>query len=710
MCDETTSYEGPFYRPILSVFQESICMRKDHSVNKNKQERLPKHERLRRFLAIFLIAVFVLGSLAGLMAPIFAAEYVWPDFEDDVYVTDVYGDWEEPSFTGEDIVSVHYDKAALDKAALDFLKVWGLSFEALPTPEQISKTKPQAVPAEDKARAALDSFLAEYDKFVTQYSIVQFLYSQNVTDQSLKDELQYTKDLDSSTFNLVLETLQGVQKNPDLQGLLAKIIGENYYKDLADSLAVTPTQEENVKKQNALKLEFDGLQNDILNGTTDEEKSRDRIADIYIELVKLRNAYAKESGYSDYLAYTEDTAMGRDYSREDLAKLYQAIKTYIVPTFFYLSVAYDWDALSAYDFLYGTELLDQVGPFLAGISTELEESFNYMRNAGLHKVGDEGTSEQVSYTVSVPSYHSAMIFQFPYQPSAQVSTLIHEFGHFNTAVRQDGWNFFNGSNVDIAEIHSQGMEVLFMPYYKAIYGENLADAAVQDNLLNLLWSIMTGAMYNEFETYTHTEPDLTPEKIDAKYRELAEAYGVGSNTGREWMFYHMFHAPFYYLSYALSALGAATFIPAMVEDYDGAVAKYLELTDKGEEAFGFRALLDEVCLPDVFSENTVKALADAIHNYGQEPFYWTNEHTDGLLERYGIDSGTPNPGMDDDDEDLIPGIVPGQEDEEEPSQGGIEWPPKHDTDQKPIQGREISVWRYVFFPFLIFVDIMKYAS
>mgnify|MGYP001367756971 CR=1 FL=1 len=82
-------------------------MRKDHSVNKNKQERLPKHERLRRFLAIFLIAVFVLGSLAGLMAPIFAAEYVWPDFEDDVYVTDVYGDWEEPSFTGEDIVSVH---------------------------------------------------------------------------------------------------------------------------------------------------------------------------------------------------------------------------------------------------------------------------------------------------------------------------------------------------------------------------------------------------------------------------------------------------------------------------------------------------------------------------------------------------------------------------------------------------------------------------
>lgn len=679
-------------------------MREDHSAKSNKQEKLPRHERLRRFLAIFLITVFVMGSLAGLLVPIFAAEPARPDSRG-AYKTDIYGDWDEPDFTEEDIVSVHYDKAGLDKAALGFLRLWGLSFDTVPTPEQISQTKPQAVPDEETAKEALDLFLAEYDKFVSQYSIVQFLYSQNVTDQDLKDELQYTKDLDSSTFNLVLETLQGVQQNPDLQGLLAKVIGETYYKDLAESLAVTPTQEENVKKQNALELEFDSLQNAILNGTEDEDRSRDRMADIYIELVQLRNAYAKESGYSDYLAYTEDTATGRDYSREDLAKLYQAIKDYIVPTFYYLSISYDWEALSSYNFLYGSDLLDQVGPFVAGVSSELEASFNYMRKAGLHKVGDEGISEQVSYTVSVPSYHSAMIFQFPYQPSAQVSTLIHEFGHFNTAVRQKGWNFFNASNVDIAEIHSQGLEVLFMPYYRAIYGDDLAGAAVKDNLLNLLWSIITGAMYNEFETYTHTESNLTPEKIDSKYRELAQAYGVGSNTGREWMFYHIFHAPFYYLSYSLSALGAATFIPAMLEDYDEAVEKYLELTDKGEEAFAFRALLDEVDLPDVFSEDTVKNLADAIHHFGQNPFFWSHEHIEDLLDRYGAESGSENPGLipdksHEDNTEAEPDIERGQDEGVVPSPD-IAW---------PEDNQESRVWRYVFFPFLIFVDMIKYGS
>ncbi len=538
-----------------------------------------------KLMALGLAVTVTLGATAS-------RSYVPEPLQTEAYptvTTNIYEDWTAPEFSLQDLDYEHYDIARFEEVIETFLD----EVEADPEAENI--------------QAALDVLLKEYDYIYTLSSFIQFQYSQDVTDEDVAAEMTYTKTLMSDVFTLMLENLQTVQQGPHGQ-VFDQVIGEAAAEDLRESTGLTARQREIQEEISLLEQEFDKL---------DDETERK--GEIYLELIEKRNEFAREDDYADYHAMNQAETYGRDFTDADLEAYYEDVKERVAPLYFALAMRVNWQTIQNYTYPSGQDAVSIMGSYLGSISSELLDSYNYMVENELYVLGDSAKNEQVSYTIFLPFYNSALIFGYNYGPGQNLNTLIHEFGHFNTAVRERDNAFFGHTNVDLAEIHSQGLELLFTPYAEAIYGKN-ANQQTMSQLLELVWAILTGALYNEFEIYAYTTPGVTVQYLNEKYTELSQSYGLGQSEPTGWMFWHMYHAPFYYLSYSLSAMAAGTLLPEMREDWRGAVDRYLKLTTFGEDEYPFREALAAADLPDIFDSETVGQVADTIRLFSTAPF------------------------------------------------------------------------------------------
>ena len=77
---------------------------------------------------------------------------------------------------------------------------------------------------------------------------------------------------------------------------------------------------------------------------------------------------------------------------------------------------------------------------------------------------------------------------------------------------------------------------------------------------------------------------------------------------------HTFESPMYYISYGTSALAAMDILAMSVEDRDAAIDCYMHLTTyHGDE--GFREVLDDVGLPDIFEDGVIEDISIAVADY-----------------------------------------------------------------------------------------------
>ena len=65
---------------------------------------------------------------------------------------------------------------------------------------------------------------------------------------------------------------------------------------------------------------------------------------------------------------------------------------------------------------------------------------------------------------------------------------------------------------DLSELQSQGMEVMFLQFYDDLFGTS-AQVLRGEPLLNLVYSVVTGAMYDEFQQRVYLEPELSEERL-----------------------------------------------------------------------------------------------------------------------------------------------------------------------------------------------------
>ena len=490
-----------------------------------------------------------------------------------------------------------------------------------------------------------ESMKAELNNLTTQVSLLGIQYDANGAEEELAETSAELASRGSALYDQCYQALALLVDTP-YQNIIEADAGEinierlRNYEALSDRMFELHDEEERLVQSydrvmaqpqvtvdgevwTEERLSSADLSNSEYRNISEqlEQAQNQEAGEIYRELIRVRTEIAEEAGYDNYIDYAYEVVYNRDYSLEDIQQVWKSVKKTIVPMEDYLM-----EGISSRDLrgLHrdarsdGEEILDAIQPFMGRIDPELGETFDFMRNHHLYDIEYSDSKLYVGYTVGLPAYGTAFIFNQPYRNYQDYIDTIHEFGHFNETfhcVQHDLWADFN---IDVGEIHSQGLTLLFTEYSDELFGE-YGDAFSRIILWNMLDTIMDGCLYDEFQATVYQNPDMSLEEINRLYIELSEEYGYQYDEDEEEGYYwiqvsHNFQSPFYYISYATSALSSLDLWLISLEDREQAVDIYLELAALSL-SLPYRETIEEVGLRDIFRQETIPEMAKELRDY-----------------------------------------------------------------------------------------------
>ena len=350
-----------------------------------------------------------------------------------------------------------------------------------------------------------------------------------------------------------------------------------------------------------------------------EEVDYDAVCALYVELVSVRRTIAADEGYDSYAEYAYDALYARNYGPDDARRLWSAAKNHFIPLLADVSEGI-WDRADAAAALPGLscapeDVLAALETVSAALAPELGEACRYMTDHGLYDIAPDPRKLSTGYTTYLYDVNQPFIFNAASGSYYDYTDMFHELGHFINYYYCGSDLLFGIADNDLSELHSQGLEVLALPYYGQIFGPERGDALADETVLNLLYSVADGALYDEFQQKVYAEEDLTPARVQDLFLEVCADYGYAPDEegAREWMDQvHNFEYPFYYISYAVSAVPALELYTFQREDPARAVARYLYAVSLSCEDWYFTDAVDSAGFSDPFSGAALRRIAAAV--------------------------------------------------------------------------------------------------
>lgn len=340
---------------------------------------------------------------------------------------------------------------------------------------------------------------------------------------------------------------------------------------------------------------------------------------IFLQLVDVRNEMALALGYDNYTDYAYD-CFGRDFTPEQSKALAKDVKEYIVPLYMQ-SIFEHYDSYIASFETKGYSLQPSLDTIKAGLEQtvpELLEAWDYMFEYELYNFDVSDVKRPGSYSTIINDYNAPFMYTHWDGTGTVIGTIIHEFGHYANFYfnPETGWNM--GGSLDLAEVDSQGLELLMLKHAASLYGEEYTDAMSLSAMLDAMYALMSACMEDEFQQWAYTNPDATLEQLNAEYFRLAQEYNFAllyGYTGTEWsLIHHHFEDPLYYISYGTSMLGALQVWDYSVDDYEGACDIYMQIQARPHYS-QFRETLVKAGLNDPFASGIIADIADSMDAY-----------------------------------------------------------------------------------------------
>ena len=476
---------------------------------------------------------------------------------------------------------------------------------------------------------AMDDFRLEMEK---DRCLAEFYSYQYVDDDHYDEEYQFYTELYNDVSDLYYTKFYMIANSPCSDVLKDYIHDDHEWQYILDYVPMTQEQKDLKNKDselvqqyndlslkayeteiNGVKYDEDSLDEAYDNGSVDysdyllglgeiiEAKNKD-MAELYIEMVEVRDQLAKSYGYNSFNEYAYEENYQRDYSYDDMDNYRQMVKDYFVPLNQEILEMIRNDMLDRYfemleEPMTEQECLDNLAAHLPEISNDLMVSYNYMVD---HNLCDFSVSEHKApngFTTGVQMYNAPLMFNDSDGTFMDMKTMIHEFGHYNEMYYQSAetWKY-NKQNLDLAEIHSQGLEMLYVDYYDDIFGD-YSDVMTAMLHYNLVGATVDGCKEDEFQHRVYENPDgLTVESLNALYYDVCNEYGdienynsyylgmygvLEPNSVYEWVqIPHTFQSPEYYISYSVSAAAVYELYDGISTDRDAAIDIYLDLVDR----------------------------------------------------------------------------------------------------------------------------------
>lgn len=495
---------------------------------------------------------------------------------------------------------------------------------------------------EEKVLALYAEIMDEITKAQTCYSLDQIRYYQNVLDEESavrqQELLEDILDMQDKAYSALAKICQSSYKDAMETVLEASVV-----QSLAEYEEMTEEEKEFYLKEQSLTQEYElAAQEDYYFTYEGEEWSFERfmneyeqldqndyieiyqglyreknsvLGEIYLELVQLRNESAKLEGYDNYAEYAYDALYVRDYSLDDVKELFDEIKKNVVPALYDVQdIYYSTDFSALYDLPETTakEIFEKVSPYLEQIDSELMECYDYMEKYELYDMDPGEGKADIGFTVTLPYYNDAFIFNSPYGHYYDYTTAIHEFGHYNYYFRNTEDILTQQNNIDLCEIHSQGLEMLYYDYADEIFEGETGDLFRFMEVYQMAENTAQAAMVSEFEIQVYENPGMTLEDMNKLYYNLSAKYGTYYNEKisevYSWVdISHIFSSPCYYIGYSTSAFSSLDLLTLSEENRHEAVEKYMELTTLPTYV-PYCAAVEYVGLRDIFEKGTAKEI------------------------------------------------------------------------------------------------------
>jgi oligoendopeptidase F len=331
---------------------------------------------------------------------------------------------------------------------------------------------------------------------------------------------------------------------------------------------------------------------------------RDRLEEIFEQLLALRGQIARNAGCADYREYAFRHLERFDYTPADCVRFHDAVEAAVVPvvrslrerrrTQLGVETLRPWDLdvdphgrPPLRPFRTAAELAGGAEEIFRRVDPDLGQQFRFMRDRDLLDLESRKGKAPGGYQSSLHERRVPFIFMNAVGVDGDVRTLLHEGGHafHMLASRLDPLIDYRESPTEFSEVASMGMELLAAPYLNVFYPDpQHASRAQREALERVVHLFPWVATIDAFQHWLYTHPGHTREERRAAWVEMFRRFapdvdyrGYEDVLGAAWhRQLHLFIVPFYYIEYGIAEMGALQVWRRSRTDYPAAVRQYRE--------------------------------------------------------------------------------------------------------------------------------------
>ncbi len=551
-------------------------------------------KHILRVAALFLSLCLMLGSLTSCMAFFRIVDMVDSTMPEPSETTGVNPDSGEKE---PDIASSYLKYTLTEQAERDFAEQLALCC-------RLTLEEGTDAPA---IEAAWEELEKQYYHIATQSQIAYILYCTDQSDETLSENYLYSSELSGSVYGDYMELCLAIYES---QSPYRDTFFSDWTEDeIAEMRSYSDELETYRMTNDELLVEFRDL---------NDSEFFEKAPALYLQTVKNLNTIAKLQGYEEnYYTYAYDKVYLRDFGDAELEQLRQYTATYLIPLQKQLMQAFSagFERLSMREQLLISNMIekdydalskDYVELYLNSLPSEMQSLMTQMLDPENSFFTDSKDAYAGAFTGTLYEHERAFCYFGPGYQSA--GTVIHELGHYYA-----GHYVGNDSlPIDLAEVHSQGNEMLFLAFMQQHMDADVFEVYVDYQMYYSLTGIILCVVIDEFESnvYRVANSVTNPgDQLDAIMDSVLTRYGgaayFAENIADVYNYWRAvtIESPVYYISYAVSGIVSVELYAIGAHTPQNATAVYEELVSGFSSEERFSQALTRAGLRAPFTED-----------------------------------------------------------------------------------------------------------
>lgn len=401
-----------------------------------------------------------------------------------------------------------------------------------------------------KLEQSILEFYDVYGDFYTNYFLANIYYSKDLTDSYWEAENTFCMENSAEADAGLDQLYRTLAKSPLRETLEGEdYFGPGFFEDYEGESLYDETFHAMLDQETALINQYYAVSGQSGNTAYYSEEYFSiygtQMAEIFRDLVQLRQEMAAYAGYDNYPDFAYDFHHARDYTVWQASTYLQQIQGQLTPLYIQLNRSGFWNMKVEYSSEQQT--LDYVEQMAKNMGGVIQEAYRTMVDRELYDIRYSPQKFNASFSVYLYTYQAPYVFVNPSMTERDKLTLTHEFGHFANYYAGAGSN----AGVDVSEVFSQGLE-----YLSLCYGEDIGNLE-KIRMASCLNTYVEQAAYASFEqmVYDLEGEELTVENIQQLYTMVGASFGFTSWNWdpRDYVcITHFFTSPMYIISYVVS--------------------------------------------------------------------------------------------------------------------------------------------------------------